>query len=371
MIIEETPGNTMDIITFLCFLAGLGLLVAGAEALVRGASWLARALGLPALIIGLTVVAFGTSLPEMAVSIISSIQGQPDISLGNVVGSNIFNVLFILGLTASIRPLIVLKQLIRLDVPVMIGVSLLMLFFALNGSIGRGEGLILLLGIIGYTAFLVFWGRKSGTQGKNNTPEKSGPKKTLSAWLINIMFILGGLVLLVTGSRLFVDGAVSIAEMIGVSKLVLGLTVVAAGTSLPEVATSVVASIRGHQDIAVGNVVGSNIFNILAVLGLSSLISPGGMKVATAALRFDIPVMIAVVLACLPIFFTGKVIARWEGLLFLFYYLAYAAYLIFSSAHHRALPVFSMLMMVFVIPITVLTLLITTVYSLRRDKKLV
>ncbi|MDH5468095.1 MAG: sodium:calcium antiporter, partial [Candidatus Aminicenantes bacterium] len=194
-------------------------------------------------------------------------------------------------------------------------------------------------------------------------------KKHSSAWLLNLGFILGGLVFLVAGSRLFVDGAVSIAEMIGVSKLVIGLTIVAAGTSLPEVATSVVASIRGHQDIAVGNVIGSNIFNILAVLGFSSLISSGGLNVAASALRFDIPVMIVVAIACLPIFFTGKVIARWEGLLFLFYYLAYVAYLIFSSAHHKALPLFSMMMVVFVIPITVLTLLITTLYSFRRDKK--
>lgn len=368
MIIDHIPGNNMDITTFLPFFAGLGLLIAGAEALVRGASWLARALGLPALIIGLTVVAFGTSLPEMAVSVISSIQGQSDISLGNVVGSNIFNILFILGLTASIRPLIVLKQLIRLDVPVMIGVSFLMLFFALNGRIGRGEGLILFLGIIGYTAFLVFWGRKGKTLGKNKTPKKSDPKKLISAWFLNTVFILGGLVFLVAGSRLFVDGAISIAEMIGVSKLVIGLTIVAAGTSLPEVATSVVASVRGHQDIAVGNLVGSNIFNILAVLGLSSFISSGGLNVAASALRFDIPVMIVVAIACLPIFFTGRIIARWEGLLFLFYYLVYAAYLIFSSAHHKELPVFSTVMVVFVIPITILTLLITTVYSLRRDK---
>ena len=369
MIIDHTLANNMDIITFLSFFAGLGMLVAGAEALVRGASWLARALSLPSIIIGLTVVAFGTSLPEMAVSVISSIQGQSDISLGNVVGSNIFNVLFILGLTASIRPLIILKRLIRLDVPVMIGVSLLMLFCALNGRIGRGEGLVLFLGIIGYTVFLIYMGRKNEILIKNTTREELGPKKHSSAWLLNLGFILGGLVFLVAGSRLFVDGAISIAEMIGVSKLVIGLTIVAAGTSLPEVATSVVASIRGHQDIAVGNVIGSNIFNILAVLGLSSLISPGGLKVAASALRFDIPVMLVVAIACLPIFFTGRVIARWEGLLFLFYYLAYAAYLIFSSAHHKALPLFSMMMVVFVIPITVLTLLITTLYSFRKNKE--
>ena len=359
----------MDIIVFLSFFAGLGLLVVGAGALVSGASWLARVLGLPNLIIGLTVVAFGTSFPEMAVSVMSSIKGQPDISLGNVVGSNIFNILFILGLTASIRPLIVLKQLIRLDVPIMIGVSGLMLVCALNGRIGRVEGLLFFLGIVGYTVFLVFLGRRDEKLVKGKNPKKFSLKKHSSAWLLNLGLILGGLVSLTFGSRLFVDGAIVIAEMIGVSKLVIGLTIVAVGTSLPEVATSVVASIRGFQDIAVGTIVGSNIFNILGVLGLSSLLSPEGLNVAAAALRFDIPVMIVVAIACFPIFFTGRIVARWEGMLFMFYYLAYIVYLIFYSTHHKTLPVFSMVMMVFVIPITILTLLITTLYSLRRDQK--
>jgi len=357
----------MDIIVFLSFFAGLGLLVVGAEALVRGASRLARILGLPNLIIGLTVVAFGTSFPEMAVSIMSSIEGQPDIALGNVVGSNIFNILFILGLTASIRPLIVLKQLIRLDVPIMIGVSILMLLCALNGRIGKVEGLLFFFGLVGYTAFLVFLGRGDKTLVKDKNIEEFGQKKYRSAWLLNLGLILGGLVSLAIGSRLFVDGSITMAEMMGVSKLVIGLTIVAAGTSLPELATSVVASIRGFQDIAVGNLVGSNIFNILGVLGLSSLLSPGGLNVTAAALRFDIPVMIVIAVACFPIFFTGRIIARWEGMLFLFYYLAYIMYLIFHSAQHKTLPVFSMVMMAFVIPITILTLLITTLYSLRRD----
>lgn len=359
----------MDIVAFLSFFAGLALLVAGAEALVRGASWLASVLGLPTLIIGLTVVAFGTSFPEMVVSVMSSIEGQPDISVGNVVGSNIFNILFILGLTASIRPLIVLKRLIRLDVPVMIGVSVLTLVCALNGKIGRVEGLLFFLGIVGYTVFLVFLGRRDETLVKNKNTEKFGQKRSRSAWLLNLGLILSGLASLAIGSRLFVDGAIAMAEMMGVSKLVIGLTIVAIGTSLPEVATSVVASIRGFQDIAVGNLVGSNIFNILGVIGLSSFLSPEGLYVTAAALRFDIPVMIVVAIACLPIFFTGRVIARWEGMLFLFYYLAYIVYLIFHSAHHKTLPVFSMVMVGFVIPITILTLLITTLYSLRRDQK--
>jgi len=357
----------MDIIAFLLFLAGLGLLVAGAEALVRGASWLAGVLGLPTIIIGLTVVAFGTSFPEMAVSVMSSIEGQPDISLGNVVGSNIFNILFILGLTASIRPLIVLKQLIRLDVPIMIGVSVILLICALNGRIGKMEGLLFFFGLAGYTVFLAFLGDKTLVKDKNI--EEFSQKKSRLGWLLNLGLIFGGLASLAIGSRLFVDGAIVIAKTIGVSRLVIGLTIVAAGTSLPEVATSVVASIRGFQDIAVGNVIGSNIFNILGVLGLSSLLSPEGLDVTAAALRFDIPVMIVVAIACFPIFFTGRIIARWEGMLFLFYYLAYIMYLIFHSAQHKTLPVFSMVMMVFVIPITVLTLLITTLYSLRRDQK--
>lgn len=358
----------MDIIAFLSFFAGLTLLIAGAEALVRGASWLARALGIPPIIIGLTVVAFGTSFPELAVSVISSIKGQPDISLGNVVGSNIFNILFILGLTASIKPLIVLKQLIRLDVPIMIGISVLMLVCALNGKIGRMEGLFFFMGIVGYTVFLIFLGRREEALVKNQHLEKFGQKRHKSAWLLNLGLIFGGLFSITIGSRLCVDGAIVIAEMIGVSKLFIGLTIVAVGTSLPELATSVVACIRGSQDIAVGNVVGSNIFNILGVLGLSSLVSSEGLYVSNAALRFDIPVMIVVAIACFPIFFTGRIIARWEGILFLFYYLAYIVYLIFYSAHHKMLSVFSM-MMVFVIPITILTLLITTLYSLRRDQK--
>ncbi|MGL4611437.1 MAG: sodium:calcium antiporter, partial [Trueperaceae bacterium] len=188
-------------------------------------------------------------------------------------------------------------------------------------------------------------------------------------WLINIGLVIGGLVLLVIGSNWLVDGAIFIAQSLGVSELVIGLTIVAAGTSLPEVATSVIASIRGQRDIAVGNVVGSNIFNILAVLGLSSLVSPDGINVAASALAFDIPVMIAVALACLPIFFTGRIIARWEGAVFLAYYVIYTVYLIFAANQNPALTTLNSALIWFVLPLTIITVFVVTVGSLRTQSK--
>jgi cation:H+ antiporter len=354
--------------TIFLMILGLGLLVAGAEALVRGASKLAAAFGISPLVIGLTVVAFGTSSPEMAVSVMSAYSGQADLAVGNVIGSNIFNVLFILGLSAAIAPLIVSRQLIRLDVPIMIGISVLLLLLALDGNINRLDGVLLFGGIIAYTVFQIVQARreKKANAGSEEAIEK--PHTPLQ-WLINIGFVVGGLVLLVLGSNWLVDGAIFIAQSLGVSELVIGLTIVAAGTSLPEVATSVIASIRGQRDIAVGNVVGSNIFNILAVLGLSSLVSPESINVAASVLRFDIPVMIVVALACLPIFFTGRVIARWEGFVFLAYYVVYTVYLILAATQNTALTTLNAALIWFVLPITIITLLVMTVGSLRARNK--
>lgn len=358
----------MEILTSILFIVGLVLLVVGAEALVRGASRLAAMVGIPPLIIGLTVVAFGTSMPEMGVSVHAGLIGQADISLGNVVGSNIFNVLFILGVSALVTPLMISKQLIRLDVPIMIGTSILTLLFALDGKIGRGEGLLLFAGIIIYTAFLIYLGRRENRETEDEFNKEYGVVKGKSPrqWLLNSALILAGLGMLVLGSRWLVEGAIAIARFFEVGELIIGLTIVAAGTSLPEVATSVIASIRGERDIAVGNVIGSNIFNILGVLGLASAVSPAGITVSSAALRFDIPVMIAVAIACLPIFFTGNIISRWKGALFLGYYVAYTAYLILASTQHAMLPVFSVVMMVFVIPLTVLTLAFLSFREIRK-----
>jgi len=345
----------------LLFPLGLLLLVVGAEALVRGASRLASAVGISPLVIGLTVVAYGTSAPELVVSVTAGLAGQTDIALGNVVGSNIFNVLFILGLSALIAPLVVSQQLVRLDVPLMIAVSLLTFLISLDGRIDRVEGILCVAGIIIYTLFLIRHSRKAG-QGVGNHQEASGNQPRTSA---TVLYIVGGLGLLVLGASWLVESAVTIAQLLGVSELIIGLTIVAAGTSLPEVATSIVATIRGERDIAVGNIVGSNIFNILMVLGLSGVIAPDGIHVSPAALHFDIPIMIAVAVACLPIFFTGQVIARWEGVVFLGYYIAYTLYLVLAAAEHAALAIFSAAMAWFVIPLTVLTLLLVTLRALR------
>jgi cation:H+ antiporter len=334
---------------------GLVLLTAGAEALVRGASSIATRLGIPSLIVGLTIVAFGTSAPELAVSVGAAWSDQADIALGNVVGSNIFNVLFILGLSALVVPLAISSQLVRVDVPLMIGASILVLLLALDGHIGRLDGAILFAGIILYTGFQIRQGMRERTSAANGTSAVAQSKAD-QGWWVDPLLVLGGLVILVVGSRLLVTSAVSIAQSLGVSELVIGLTIVAAGTSMPELATSVVASMRGERDIAVGNVVGSNVFNLLAVLGLASLVSPSGIAVAQQALQFDLPVMVAVAIACLPIFVTGREIARWEGGLFFAYYLAYTAYVVMAAMQHAALDLYGTAMLWFVLPLTGVTL---------------
>jgi len=349
------------------FFAGAVFLVLGADILVRGASRLASIFGISPLVIGLTVVAFGTSAPELAVSVRASLTGVSDIALGNVVGSNIFNILLILGLCALITPLVVARQIVRLELAILIGCSVLLLVLSLDGRIGRGDGIILLLGIVIYTIFIIRQSIKEGAENPVANSEDLGRySQGKGQWLINIGQVVTGLVLLIFGADWLVDSAVVVAKIFGLSELVIGLTIVAAGTSLPEVATSIIAGIRGERDIAVGNVVGSCLFNILAILGVSSIVADNGMTVAPAALRFDIPIMIAVSLACVPVFFTGYRIDRWEGALFLGYYIAYTLYLILDAKDHDALPAFSTAMSLFVVPITVVAL---TIFALRAWRK--
>lgn len=350
----------MTVTTIVFLILGLILLVGGAEYLVRGASNLAISAGISSLVVGLTVVAFGTSSPELAVSVMSAYKGQADLALGNVVGSNIFNVLFILGLSALIVPLVVAQQLVRFDVPLMIGVSVLLLLLGLDGNIGRLDGLLLFSGVVAYTLFLIRQSRRESSAAVKAQYESEFSGNAKVGWLKNIALVLGGLAALILGSKWLVDSAVAIAQSFGVSELVIGLTIVAAGTSMPEVATSVIAAIRGERDIAVGNVVGSNIFNILCVLGLSAVVSPAGIEVSSAALRFDIPVMIAVAVACLPVFFSGYQISRGNGVAFLAFYAAYLVYLIFTATNHQALDTYQAAMMYFVLPITAVTLFFIT-----------
>lgn len=348
--------------TILMFLLGLATLVIGAELLVRGAGRLATTLGISPLVVGLTVVAFGTSAPEIAVSVNAALSGNTDIAVGNVVGSNIFNVLFILGLSALITPLIVNAQIIRQEIPILIGTCLLLFAIATDDHINLAESVLLLAALISYTVFLIVQSRKESQAIQD---EYAAENVKTSDWdkpiFVQVALIILGLLLLVQGSEWLVDAAVISAKMLGVSDIVIGLTIVAAGTSMPEVATSITAAIKGERDIAVGNVVGSNTFNILGGLGITGLVAPDGIIVPPSLVNFDLWVMLAVCFACVPVFMTGREIARWEGGVFLGYYIAYVAYLIMASQDHSALEAYSAVMMGFVIPITIITLVVTMI----------
>jgi cation:H+ antiporter len=356
----------MDALTLVLFIAGFAVLVVGAELLVRGAATIATIFEISPLIIGLTIVAYGTSAPELAVSVQSSLQEQSEIALGNVVGSNILNVLFILGLSAAIAPLIVSRQLIRLEVPLMIVTSVLFWVLALDGHLGRFEGSILFGGMVAYTMFLVVLSRRERDTDSGRLARILAGRSRSRVLATRSVMVLSGLAMLVLGANWLVNGATALAATLGVSEIIIGLTIVALGTSLPEIATSIVAALRNQRDIAVGNIVGSSICNILLVLGATSLVVPAGMSVPSSTISFDIPIMTAVAVACLPIFFTGHLIARWEGFLLLGYYVAYVVYLVVRATERTQLhETYSFVMLAFVLPITAITLAVIAVRAYR------
>lgn len=347
--------------TLLLFIGGLAVLIAGADLLVRGASKLALSFGISPLVVGLTIVAFGTSAPEMAVSTGAVLNGQTNIAIGNVVGSNIFNVLLVLGVSALITPLRVNSQLIRQEVPIMIGASLLLLELGLDGKLGFPDGAVLFALMIAYTTFLIVQSRGESRVSLDYEAEirPASPGGWDSRLVVQLVLIMLGLALLVLGSDWLVTASTRFAKAMGVSDLVIGLTIVAAGTSMPEVATSVMAALKGERDIAVGNVIGSSTFNLLGCLGLAGIVSgDAGLLMPPAILNFDIWVMIAVALACLPVFITGREIARWKGAVFVLYYLAYVTYIALAARQHQSLGSFSTAMMSCVISITVITLIV-------------
>lgn len=338
--------------TALALVAGLVLLVAGGEALVRGGSRLGLRLGMSPLVIGLTIVAAATSAPELAVSVDASLRGAPGVAVGNVVGSNITNVLLVLGVAAVILPVAVGRQLVRLDVPVMVVISVLLLVLSLDRSIGRLDGAVLLTVLAGYLVWSLRTG--PGTPGAEVEPGDGREGAGRLEVLRDLAFIAVGVGMLVLGARLLVDAATTLASAVGLSDLVIGLTVVAVGTSLPEVATSVIAALRGHPEIAIGNVVGSCIFNLGLVMGLTAVVAPGrGVPVDPAAVNFDLPVMVATAVALLLVAETTRVVTRWEAVFLLGYFAAYVTYVLLDAADHDALPRFSAVMVVFVAPLTV------------------
>ena len=342
----------------LLFAVGLVALLVGAEALVRGSSRIALSLGISPLVVGLTIVAFGTSAPELAVSVGAALHGASDIAIGNVVGSNIFNVLMVLGVSALAAPLTVHVQIIRQEVPIMIGASLLLLVVTLDGRLSRGDALIFLSLLVIYTVFVVRQSRAQTRETQELYRDASEDRGDWDRhWSVQVLLILGGLVLLVAGSNWLVDASVAFAHALGVSDLVVGLTIIAAGTSMPELTTSALAAMRGERDIAIGNAIGSNTFNILGCLGATGLVDHNGLVVAAPVMNFDMWVMCAVALACLPIFIAGREIGRAKAALFLAYYVAYIAYLVFDAQGHDVLPRFSAIMIGFVLPITIVTLI--------------
>jgi cation:H+ antiporter len=352
-------------VTLILFVLGLALLVAGADLLVKGAARIAAVAGIAPLVIGLTVVAFGTSAPELAVTVAATARGEPDIALGNVVGSNITNVLLILGLSALVSPLVVRRRLVRLDVPILILATVAVLIVASDGVIGRGQGGALLAAGVAYVVLVVLHARHAGPGDAIAPLPPLAPRPRRRRVALDIGHILGGLVLLVLGSRWLVDAARTIADALGVSQLAIGLTVVAIGTSLPELATSVVAGIRGQADIAVGNILGSNLFNLLIVLGAGAAVSPAGIAAHPTAVAFDIPVMLVVTVACLPVFYSGRTVSRWEGALFVACFVGYTSYVLLAAAGQAPPPTLRAALLFFAVPLTTLALLIAILRARR------
>lgn len=341
------------------FLLGLASLIWGAEILVRSSSKLAASLGVSKLVIGLTVVAFGTSAPELAIGIEAGLMNQPDILMGNVIGSNLTNTLLILGLSALIIPLQVHKNLIRFDLPVMIGSTLLLILLSLNNILTFWECLFLVLCLFIYLYALVRFSGKA-TISKEELIEAGSP------WKSGFLSVLG-LILLIGGARWMVESATIFAEMAGVSELVIGLTIVAIGTSLPEIITSILAAIRGEKDLAVGSIVGSNILNILSVIGISGLFI-SGIPVQESLLRVDYLILLGISVLCFPIFFTGKTIYRIEGCILFSCYILYMAYLYLDSVTSSILPTFVQIIFYGFIPVVGIYIIISLIREFTAKK---
>jgi len=300
--------------TAILLISGLVLLYAGAELLIKGATAMALRLGISSLVIGLTIVAFGTSAPEMTVSVLAAFSDKGDIAATNVVGSNIFNIACILGIAALICPIHISRQVVRREMPVMIGVTLLGVWMLADHALSRIEGTALTIGIIVYTMVAFYCGRSTPAAGITDeleSPLSGRPHMKLS---LSVVWIVAGLILLVLGSEALVTGAIRLARSVGLSDAIIGLTIVSIGTSLPELATSVVAAFRRQPDIAVGNIVGSNIFNILAILGVSSLLVPYS---APGLSTIDLGVMLGFAGVTLPLMWTQFILTRMEGCLLL------------------------------------------------------
>lgn len=322
-LLNHTKSNNIMLISLLYILASLILLYFGANWLVKGSSSLAIKAGISPLVAGLTVVAFGTSSPELVVGINTALAGQGNITIGNVVGSNLFNICVILGISAIITPMKIKMQLLKIDIPILILVTAGFMLLFIDRHISRFEGVILVTGIVIYTVVNIYLARREKNIEVLDEFEKSVPKNNVK-WYISTGMVLAGIGLLVAGSEFLVKGAVDIARTLGVGETIIGITIIAAGTSLPELASSVIAAMRKEYDIAIGNIIGSNIFNILCIVGVSALTKPLS---AIAISNIDLYFMIGVTLLLLPFFRTHYTLKRDEGFFMIALYGMYMYYL--------------------------------------------
>ncbi len=341
-------------------LGGLVLLVAGAQLLVRCAEHIAAKLKVRPLLIGLTVVAMGSSAPQMTVSLQAAFNDTADIAVGSVIGSNTFNILVTLGLSALIIPLRVSRQLVRLDIPLMILASALVFTLALNHQLDRLDGFLLLGGLLAYLLLLLHQSRHSG----HHHPHHDRPP---TSWLRTLSLMGCALLLLGVAGHLLLGAALEVASELGLSERIIGLTIVAVSTSLPELATSLIAAFRGQREIAVGNVIGSNVFNLLGVLGLTALLAPSPLSVSPNALAFDLPVMLGVAALCLPVFYSGYRVTRVEGLLFLGLYLAYGLHVVSFTTGMPLASKLEHLMLFYILPALLVGVLLNAVRAWRRQ----
>ena len=318
---------------WLLMVLGLAALITGAELLVRGGSRLAARLGIPPIVVGVTVVSLGTSTPELAIGVQSALQDDGTLALGNIAGTNTVNLLLILGLSALIRPLAMKTETLRFDLPVMSAAALLLLVMAWDGVLSRTEGVIMIIGAALYAGWIVVWTRRESQAVKDEYEHELGvptAQRTRRAVAVNVTLLVAGIVVIVVGADLLVDGAVQIAQTFGVSDAVIGLTIVAVGTSAPELVTTMVSTVKDDRDIAIGNILGSSVYNILLILGVTAVVAPRGAIVEPDLARIDIPVMVAATVVCIPVFITGRRVSRLEGGAFVASYLAYLMSLVLT-----------------------------------------
>jgi cation:H+ antiporter len=347
---------------FLTFLAGLVGLLIGGHFVVDGASRIGARFGLSSMVIGLTIVAAGTSAPELAVVSQSIIADDTELAVGSIIGSNIANVLLVLGLAATFGAIQVTNRVVRVDIPIMIGASVALLLMALDGALTRVEGVTLFAGLLGFVVWTLRAAPKAeaevGDAGEGDDAGGAASDADISPerpMYVSIVALIGGIGALAVAARYVVSGAEEIAINLGVPELIVGLTIVALGTSAPEIVTTVIAALQGRRDLAVGNAVGSNIFNILLVLGATSALAPDGIAIGTDAIELDLPILVAAAVACLPMVFWDNRLDRWEGGVFVAYYGAYLVFLVLDATGHRAANPFAFVLVAFVMPLTVIT----------------